>query len=145
MKKHLQLCLLFLICSLSLLYAQETNPPSSAAGTSNADNTGVNKRDRNSTEPTADQQKENKSDRELAREVRRALVKDKSISTYAHNVKVVAQGGTVTLKGPVHSEQEKQAVESKAAQAAGGSDRVKSEIEISGDSKKPTAAKPDNQ
>ena len=66
------------------------------------------------------------------------------MSTYAHNVKVISQGGTVTLKGPVHSEQEKQAVEAKAAEAAGGADRVKSEIEISGtrDSK---AAKSDNQ
>ena len=138
---------MFLLCSFSLLYAQQTNAPSAGTGTSNADNSGINKRGRNNTELTADQQKESKSDRELAREVRRALVRDKSLSTYAHNVKVIAQDGTVTLKGPVHSEQEKQAVEAKAAEAAGGADKVKSEIEVSGtrDSNKPSAAKPERQ
>ena len=90
----------------------------------------MNQRDRNQNEPTADQQKENSSDRVLAQQVRRALVKDKSLSTYAHNIKVIAQNGIVTLKGPVHSDQEKQAIESKAAEAAGGADKIKSEIDV---------------
>ena len=63
-----------------------------------------------------DQQKENQSDRELTAKVRQALVKDKSLSTYAHNVKIIAQDGIVTLKGPVRSEEEKKAVEEKAAE-----------------------------
>src|SRR5205814_5397284 len=71
------------------------------------DNTKVNQRDRTDNSTTADQQKENRSDRELARQIRRAIVKDKSLSTYAHNVKVVVQNGTVTLKGPVRSEDDK--------------------------------------
>jgi hyperosmotically inducible protein len=94
------------------------------------DNTKINQRDRNPSEPTADQQKENGSDRVLAQQVRRALVKDKSLSTYAHNIKVIAQNGIVTLKGPVHSDQEKQAIETKAAEAAGGPDKIKSEIDV---------------
>jgi hyperosmotically inducible protein len=96
----------------------------------NPDNTKTNQRDRSKDEPTADQQKENDTDRELARKVRRSVVSDKSLSTYAHNVKIIAQNGTVTLKGPVRSEEEKQAIEEKAAEAAGGSDHVKSEIEV---------------
>ena len=56
---------------------------------------------------TADQQKENAADRELTQKIRRALVQDKTLSTYAHNVKVIAQGRQVTLKGPVRSEEEK--------------------------------------
>ena len=96
-----------------------------------ADNTKTNQRDRSANEPTADQQKENGSDRALAQQVRRALVKDKSLSTYAHNIKVIAQDGVVTLKGPVHSDQEKQAIEAKAAEAAGGADKIKSEIDVS--------------
>ena len=56
-------------------------------------------------------------------------MKDKSLSTYAHNVKVIAQNGMVTLKGPVKSEEEKQAVETKAGQIA-GPDKVTSEIQI---------------
>ena len=94
-----------------------------------ADNTAVNKRDRQKEEPTADQQKENATDRDLAKNVRRALVKDKSLSTYAHNVKVVSDHGTVTLKGPVRSDDEKRAVEAKAAEVA-GSNNVKSELSV---------------
>ncbi|HZQ25133.1 MAG TPA: BON domain-containing protein [Terriglobales bacterium] len=94
-----------------------------------ADNTKVNQRDRSQNEPTADQQKENSSDRELARQVRRAIVKDKSLSTDAHNVKIIAQNGSVTLKGPVKSEEEKQALESKAAEIAGAG-KVNSELQV---------------
>jgi len=96
----------------------------------NPDNTKTNQRDRGKAEPTADQQKENNTDRELARKVRQSVVNDKSLSTYAHNVKIVAQNGMVTLRGPVRSDEEKQAVEEKAAEAAGGSDHVKSELEV---------------
>jgi osmotically-inducible protein OsmY len=56
-------------------------------------------------------------------------MKDKSLSTYAHNVKVITQNGMVTLKGPVKSEEEKQAVETKAAQVA-GADKVTSQIQV---------------
>jgi osmotically-inducible protein OsmY len=94
-----------------------------------ADNTKVNKRDRNKSEPTAGQQSNAKSDRELTRKIRQALVKDKDLSTYAHNIKVITSGGAVTLKGPVRSEDEKKAVEAKAAEAAGGAS-ITSQIEV---------------
>jgi hyperosmotically inducible periplasmic protein len=83
------------------------------------DNSKVNARDRAKGAPTADQQKENAADRDLTQKIRRALMQDKSLSTYAHNVKVIAQGGQVTLKGPVRSEQEKQTVETAATEIAG--------------------------
>jgi|ERR1051326_5724406 osmotically-inducible protein OsmY len=83
-----------------------------------------NSRQNKTARPTADQQKENKADRDLAQEVRRSLSSDKSLSTYAHNVKVIVQDGTVTLNGPVRSEEEKAAVESKAKQIAGVSNVV---------------------
>ncbi len=44
---------------------------------------------------------------------------DKSLSTYAHNVKIISQNGTVTLRGPVRSEDEKAAIEAKAKAVAG--------------------------
>jgi len=84
-----------------------------------ADNTKVNTRDRAKGAATADQQKENATDRDLTQKIRRALMDDKSLSSYAHNVKVIAQGGQVTLKGPVRSEEEKQTVEAKAVAVAG--------------------------
>jgi len=85
------------------------------------DNTTVNKGDREPGAVTADQSKNNKSDVKLAADIRKAIRNDKSLSTYAHNVKVIAQNGQVTLKGPVRSEDEKQTVLSEAKAAAGGS------------------------
>src|SRR5947208_7215229 len=127
MKKTLARTLLtqiFLLSSFGLLWAQQDT-----ASQAPPDNTKVNKRDRNQNEPTADQQKENTSDRQLAQQIRRAVVKDKSLSTSAHNIKIIAQNGTVTLKGPVKSEQEKQAIEAKAAEIAGAS-KVTSELQV---------------
>ena len=83
-------------------------------GSAAPDNTKMNQRDRNGAEPTADQQQENRSDRELTRQIRRALVQDKSLSTYGHNVKIIAQNGTVTLRDQVKSEEEKATIEQKA-------------------------------
>lgn len=107
-----------------LLWAQDNG-----ASQVPADNTKVNERDRNATEPTADQQKENTSDRELTRQIRRAVVKDNSLSTNAHNVKIITQNGAVTLKGPVKSEEEKQAIEAKATQIAGAG-KVTNELQV---------------
>jgi len=125
--------ILALFGSQGSLWAQdppEAQEPADKSAQAAPDNTAKNQRDRNKAEPTADQQKENKSDRELSRQIRRALVEDKSLSTYAHNIKVITQNGQITLKGPVKSDEEKQAVEAKAAQVAGGADRIKSEIEV---------------
>jgi osmotically-inducible protein OsmY len=94
-----------------------------------ADNTQVNKRDRKTGAVTADQQKENSSDRELTASIRKALMGNKELSTYAHNVKVVTRNGMVTLKGPVRSEDEKKAVEAKASEIAGAG-KVKSMISV---------------
>ena len=93
--------------------------PVSALAQTPADNMKVNTRDRAKGAVTADQQKENASDRELTQKIRRALMQDKTLSSYAHNVKIVAQGGQVTLKGPVRTEDEKRTVETKAAEVAG--------------------------
>jgi hyperosmotically inducible periplasmic protein len=93
------------------------------------DNTAVNQRDRNAAEPTADQQKETGTDREMSRKIRRSIVSDKALSTNAHNIKIISQNGMVTLKGPVNSDEEKKAVEKKATEIAGEAN-VKSEIQV---------------
>ena len=108
------------------LMAQDQNPTGTSAP---ADNTKMNQRDRDASQPTADQQKDNRSDRDITQQVRRAIEKDKSLSTYAHNVKIITQNGQVTLKGPVRSEEEKRAVEAKAAEVAGDS-KVTSELDV---------------
>jgi len=116
--------LLILGCG-TLASAQDSPGQSTPA----SDNTKMNQRDRNPNEPTADQQQNNRSDRDLTQQVRKAIEADKDLSTYAHNVKVIAQNGQVTLKGPVRSEEEKRAVEAKAAEVA-GQGKVTSELTV---------------
>jgi hyperosmotically inducible protein len=105
-----------LVGGIALLPAQQrdTNTKSTAP-----DNTRVNKRDRAAGEPTADNAKNDKTDRDLMRDIRKALMDDKSLSSSAHNAKIIAQHGKVTLKGNVQSEEEKSTVVSKATEIAG--------------------------
>jgi osmotically-inducible protein OsmY len=83
------------------------------------DNTKVNERDKAKSQPTADQAKNTLSDREIMQKIRKAIVADKSLSTYGHNVKIIAEHGKVTLKGPVHTEEESKNIEAKAIEVAG--------------------------
>ncbi len=109
-----------LFAAPGLMNAQDSGKP--------ADNTKVNKRDRKNGAVTADQQKENESDRETTANIRKALM-DKDLSTYAHNVKIITRNGMVTLKGPVRSQEEKKTVEAKATEIAGAG-KVKSMISV---------------
>jgi hyperosmotically inducible protein len=110
---------------------QDSSAPDSSqpANAPQADNSKVNQRDRNANEPTADQQQSNRSDQDTTQQIRKAIMEDKSLSTYAHNVKVITQNGMVTLKGPVRSDEEKRAIEAKAAEIAGG-DKVTNEMDV---------------
>jgi hyperosmotically inducible periplasmic protein len=123
-RRFLSIGLLLLGCG-TLALAQDSATQSAPA----SDNTKINQRDRNPNEPTADQQQNNRSDRDLTQQVRKAIEADKNFSTYAHNVKVITQNGRVTLKGPVRSEEEKRAVEAKAAEVA-GEGKVISELTV---------------
>jgi hyperosmotically inducible protein len=69
--------------------------------------------------PTADKQNMNPADRDLTKKIRMALHDDKSLSMYAHNIKIISQDGKVTLRGPVRSDDEKAAIEAKAVAVAG--------------------------
>jgi hyperosmotically inducible periplasmic protein len=83
------------------------------------DNSRTNQGDANQGATTADQQKMNSADRETSRQIRSASVKDKTLSTYSHNIKIITQNGKVTLKGPVRSDDEKANIEAKAGAIAG--------------------------
>jgi hyperosmotically inducible periplasmic protein len=124
MRKSLMPALLFVV-SVGGMAASAQDSSQQAA----PDNTKVNQQDQDKSQPTADQQKDNRSDREIAQQIRQSVVKDKSLSTYAHNVKIISQNGMVTLKGPVRSDDEKRAIETKAADIA-GSDKVTSELQV---------------
>jgi hyperosmotically inducible periplasmic protein len=120
------LCTGLLLGSGVLARAQE---PVGQQSSPAVDNTKVNERDRSKNEPTADQQKDNRSDQDITQQIRQSIMKDKSLSTYAHNVKIITQNGQVTLKGPVRSEDEKRTIETKATEVA-GENKVTSELNI---------------
>jgi hyperosmotically inducible protein len=90
------------------------------------DNTKQNK---DQTNPTADQQKMNPADRAITQKIRKAIHEDSTLSTYAHNIKIITQDGKVTLRGPVRSEEEKTNIEAKAV-AVAGEGKVTDQLEI---------------
>jgi hyperosmotically inducible periplasmic protein len=79
---------------------------------------------------TADQQTNNEGDRAIARKIRQSVMGDKSLSTYAHNVKIIVVNGAVTLKGPVDSMDEKKRVGDIASQVAGSPDTVVNDLSV---------------
>jgi hyperosmotically inducible protein len=99
------------------------------------DNSAVNKRDQNPGEATADQQKMNAADRGITAKIRKSVMADKSLSTYAHNVKIISQDGTVTLKGPVRSDDEVKSIIAKATEVTGSGDKVINQLSVQPDSK----------
>ena len=123
--KTFKLVLPILIAVATLGYGQSPDPT-----TPKPDNTKVNKRDRNAGEATADQQKMNPADRALTRKIRRSIMADKSLSTYAHNIKIISQNGAVTLKGPVKSDDEKANIIAKAVAVTGSADKVTDQISV---------------
>jgi hyperosmotically inducible protein len=110
---------LAVLCSVPLAVAQAS--PQSAP-----DNSQQNQ----NHAKTADSQPNTAADRATTAKVRKAIVEDKGLSTYAHNVKIITMNGQVTLKGPVKSEEEKQTIASKAAEVAGSPDEVNNQLSI---------------
>jgi hyperosmotically inducible periplasmic protein len=90
------------------------------------DNTKSNK---DQTKPTADQQKMNSSDSAITQKIRKAIHDDATLSTYAHNIKIITQNGKVTLRGPVKSDDEKSNLEAKATSVA-GQENVTDQLEV---------------
>lgn len=88
-----------------------------------------NSRHNKAQSQTADDQTSAKTDRLTTASVRKAIIADKKLSTYAHNVKIITRGGQVTLKGPVKSEEEKQQVLSDAANAV-SADNISNELTV---------------
>jgi len=123
--KKIAVALVLSSALLGLGTASMAQDPNAAA----PDNSAVNVRDRAPDAMTAGQQSNAKSDVELTREIRRAVVKDDSLSTLAHNVKIVAANGSVILRGPVKTEQEKVDIANKA-QAIAGANKVDNQLEV---------------
>jgi hyperosmotically inducible periplasmic protein len=95
-----------------------------------ADNSRVNQRDRDSAALTPMDQGTSEADRTMTQQIRQAVMRDKTLSFTAKNVKIITINGRVTLRGPVKTEAERTAIEADARGVAGGA-QVESQLEIS--------------
>jgi hyperosmotically inducible protein len=93
------------------------------------DNTKNNQGDASKDATTADQQKMNPADRNTTKQIRKSIMQDQSLSTYAHNIKIITQDGKVTLKGPVRTADDKANIVAKAV-AVAGADNVTDQLQI---------------
>ena len=118
-------------CTLLAGYASAQSDANSAAvaPAPAPDNSKSNKSDQSNMSATADTQSNHSSDVDLTKRIRQSVVADKSLSTYAHNVKIVTLNGSVTLNGVVRSDEEKTAVEMKAV-AVAGKDKVTNALKV---------------
>ena len=112
---------LFAVAALSSCKSRSSEPPA-------ADNTARNERDR-ATTPTADHASNGAADRDVMQKIRKAVIDDGSLSTNAHNCKIVVQDGTVTLVGPVANDAERAKVE-QIAMANAGDRKVVNQLEV---------------
>ena len=93
------------------------------------DNTATNERDRSSETQTSGDQSNSKDDVNTTAAIRRAVVKDNSLSATAKNVKIVTANGTVTLRGPVKTDAEKAKI-AKLAESAAGNAKINNQLEV---------------
>lgn len=110
---------MILLLSAGALFGQDVPSP---------DNTARNKRDSMESSVTAEKQGNKKEDRQLLQPIRKQVIADRTLSLYAHNVKIIVQNGTVTLRGPVRSAAEKERISQLSSQA--GAKRVNNLIEV---------------
>jgi hyperosmotically inducible periplasmic protein len=134
--------LLPLYASFMMVYSsqgqQATTPTpghsAAASDATEADNTKRNASEQNKDSDTAEKQSNSKDDLALTQKIRQAVMKDGSLSMNAKNVKIIAQDGKITLKGPVDSQQEKDTIGTDAVEIA-GKDKVDNQLEVKADKK----------
>ncbi len=68
---------------------------------------------------TADQASQKKSDIDIMRDIRKAIVADETLSMTGKNIKVIAIDGRVTLRGAINAEEERSIIVGKAADVVG--------------------------
>jgi len=94
-----------------------------------ADNTKKNERDRSGETQTSGDQSNSQGDVKTTAAIRRAVVKDHSLSNMAKNVKIITANGTVTLRGPVKTDAEKAKI-AELAQSAAGNAKIDNQLEV---------------
>jgi osmotically-inducible protein OsmY len=100
-----------------------------AQDTAAADNTRKNERDRSGETTTSGDQSNSQEDVRITAAIRRAVVRDNSLSTTAKNVKIITANGMVTLRGPVKNDAEKAKI-AELAQSAAGNAKIDNQLEV---------------
>ena len=136
-----------LISAVTMGCAETTQPTASNPGPSRAaapvdasatpttnvdripDNTAVNKRDANANAKTPIDQNENQKDIDITAKIRRQVLELKDMSINARNAKIITADGKVTLRGPVNSPEERDAI-AKIALAVAGEGNVENQLEL---------------
>lgn len=93
------------------------------------DNSKVNERDRDDAKKTPLDQGQSSADVERTAEIRRRVLEIPDISVNGQNVKIITANGNVTLRGPVASEAEREAIYRSAVNVA-GEENVMNELEV---------------
>lgn len=121
MSKRLGLFAFALTAGLMLTTGSVQAEPtaSTLAVNSELENTERNVRDSSGATLTPEDQKETRGDRKITAAIRKAIVKDKSLSLDAHNAKIITRNGVVTLRGPVENSAEKIKLQSIAEKKPG--------------------------
>ena len=125
---------LMVYCSQGQQATPTPHDPATASDSTEADNTKRNSSEQNKNTDTAEKQSNSKDDLALTQKVRQAVMKDGSLSMNAKNVKIIAQDGKITLKGPVDSQQEKDTIGTEAGEIA-GKDKVDNQLEVKAEKK----------
>jgi hyperosmotically inducible periplasmic protein len=132
--------LLPLFASILMVYSSQgqqaapTPRDPTVSDSTKADNTKRNSSDQNKNTDTAEKQSNSKDDLALTEKIRQAVMKDSSLSMNAKNVKIIAQDGKITLKGPVDSQKEKDTIGTDAVEIA-GKDKVDNQLEVKAEKK----------
>jgi hyperosmotically inducible protein len=117
------------LTTISLLCLSAFTLSAVAQDTPEADNTGKNERDRSGETQTSGDQSNKSEDVKLSAAIRRAVVKDRSLSSMGKNVKIVTANGVVTLRGPVKSQAEKTKI-GELAQSAASNAKIDNQLEV---------------
>jgi hyperosmotically inducible periplasmic protein len=123
MKRNLLTLLLLSSLSTACLAADGQNTNTAP------DNTGVNNRDQSGETKTPGDQSNDPQDIHITTEIRRAIMKDANLSMTAKNIKIITVNGSVTLRGPVNTADEKKEI-SHIAKTAAGNARIDNELEV---------------
>ena len=115
--------------TLSLLCVSVFTLAAIAQDTPAADNTKKNQRDRSGETKTSGDQSNSSQDVKITAAIRRAVVRDHSLSMTAKNVKIITANGMVTLRGPVKSDTEKAKIV-ELAQSAAGNAKIDNQLEV---------------